>query len=192
MAEIREMVMEEKQEAEQFHNRLSGSWWFFVARGLTAVLFGAVMLLVPERTVLLLSFLTVGFVVTYGLITLTSASLMSQATDNGLPFLAEALVGLAAGGILLFIPNITPSVLVYLVVAWSVLTGISELAASTKLQKAIEYDWLPMLGGAISLTFGVALFMLSGRGPELLGTLIGIEAILFGLIQVALGLALIR
>lgn len=87
-------------------------------------------------------------------------------------------------------PNVTALVLLYLIAAWAVVTGIFEIATAIRLRKVISGEWLLALGGILSVLFGLLLVGWPGAGALAVLWLIGGYAILFGLLLMTLGFRL--
>jgi len=83
-------------------------------------------------------------------------------------------------------PGITGLVLLYVIAAWAILTGILEIVAAIRLRREIEGEWALILCGVLSVIFGVILAVLLGVGLLSLVWLIGIYALLFGIVLIAL------
>ncbi len=49
-------------------------------------------------------------------------------------------------------PDITALVLLYLIAAWMVVTGVLEVAAAIVLRRKLRGEWLLALGGIVSVT----------------------------------------
>ena len=96
---------------------------------------------------------------------------------------------LAGIGTLVY-PGVTALVLLYVVAAWAVLTGLTEIAAAIELRKVIDDEWLMALGGLASIVFGVLLAVWPGAGLLSLVWLIGAYAVVFGVALIALGVKL--
>lgn len=94
-------------------------------------------------------------------------------------------------GILVFAwPDVTALVLLYLIAAWALVTGVFEIVAAIELRRAIEGEWLLALAGVASVLFGLLLIVFPGSGALALIWLIGAQAILFGALLIGLGLRL--
>jgi uncharacterized membrane protein HdeD (DUF308 family) len=81
-------------------------------------------------------------------------------------------------------------VLLYLIAFWAVVTGVFEIVAAIRLRKEIRGEWLLALSGALSVLFGVALIVSPGTGALAVVWLIGVYAIVFGALMIALALRL--
>src|SRR5918994_1645496 len=89
------------------------------------------------------------------------------------------LFGLA-GLILLAWPGLGALVLLYVIAIWAIVTGVMEIVAAISLRREIDNEWLMILGGSLSVLFGVILAVLPGAGLLSLTWLIGAFAIIFG------------
>ena len=101
--------------------------------------------------------------------------------------LAEGALGVVAGLIAFFWPGLTALVLLYVIAGWAILTGVLEITAAISLRREIANEWMMILGGALSVLFGVLLAVLPGVGLLSLTWLIGLYALIFGIAFVVLG-----
>jgi uncharacterized membrane protein HdeD (DUF308 family) len=104
--------------------------------------------------------------------------------------LFQGVASLIAGVLAFVWPDITALVLVLLIAAWAVVTGISALAAAIRLRKHIRGEWLLGLSGVLSIALGVLLFLFPAAGALTLAIWIGAYALVFGVLLLALGLRL--
>jgi uncharacterized membrane protein HdeD (DUF308 family) len=74
--------------------------------------------------------------------------------------------------------------------AWSIVTGILRIAAAIRLRREIKGEWLLILNGLLSVAFGVVIAIFPGAGLVWLVWMVGLYAIIFGAILVALGFRL--
>ncbi|MFL5664321.1 MAG: HdeD family acid-resistance protein, partial [Ktedonobacteraceae bacterium] len=81
-------------------------------------------------------------------------------------------------------PGITALVLLYLIAAWAIVTGILEIAAAFSRWLPIAHEWTLVLAGILSVLFGVLLAILPGVGLLCLVWLIGIYALAFGVVLI--------
>jgi len=71
--------------------------------------------------------------------------------------LLEGLVGIALGLITFFWPSITALVLLFLIAAWAIVTGILEITVAAWMHQVMGNEWMLLLGGIASVLFGVLL-----------------------------------
>jgi uncharacterized membrane protein HdeD (DUF308 family) len=108
-------------------------------------------------------------------------------TRGGTPrwlLLIEGIAGILAGIIAFVLPGVTAIVFLYLIAAWAVITGISEIATAIRLRQEIRGEWALIIGGALSVLFGVILAVVGPLAGLLsLIWLIGIYALIFGILM---------
>ena len=113
-------------------------------------------------------------------------------TRGGTPrwlLLIEGVAGILAGLIAFVLPGLTAILLLYLIAAWAIITGISEIAMAIRLRKEIRGEWALIVGGALSVLFGVILAVVGPvAGLFSLIWLIGIYALAFGILILITGL----
>ena len=73
-------------------------------------------------------------------------------------------------------------------------TGVLQIAAAVRLRKEIEGEWVLGLSGLISVLLGAAVLWFMLTAPEgsilALGWMLGLSAVLFGILMILLGLKL--
>jgi uncharacterized membrane protein HdeD (DUF308 family) len=87
-------------------------------------------------------------------------------------------------------PLVTAFVLVILIGAWAIVTGIFEIVAAIRLRKEIAGEWLLALSGVLSVIFGVLVFAFPGAGAVGISWVLGAYAAAAGMVLVALGIRL--
>ncbi len=168
------------------------NWWTLVLRGVLAVLFGGAALLWPEPTVGAVAVLFGLYAVADGIFTFASGLLRPVgAARPWWSLLLEGFVGLSLGVVALAWPGITLLILLDVIAAWAVLTGIFSIIAAGRLRQEVRGEWLLGLAGGLSVLLGLTLLMIV-PGVSLLALLwfVGIYAIAFGLVLAALGIRL--
>ena len=169
---------------------LGRNWGWIVVRGIAAVIFGVLALVLPGITLAALVLLWGAYALADGIIALIAAF---RIRDRGKPFWALVVVGIlgVAAGILTFIwPGMTAIVLLAFIAAWSLVMGIFQIIAAVRLRKSIENEWLLGLSGLLSVIFGVLILINPGAGALAVIWVIGAYAIVFGVLLIALGLKL--
>jgi uncharacterized membrane protein HdeD (DUF308 family) len=172
---------------------LTRNWWVLAVRGALAVLFGLLALIWPGITVLALVLLFGAYALVDGVMALYTALFDRGRTGGrGGWLVLEGVAGvLAAIGAFVW-PGITALVLLYLIAAWALVTGVAEILAAIRLRREIEGEWLMILSGALSILFGLLAFLFPGAGALAVVWLIAAYAIAFGVVMVILAFRLRR
>lgn len=169
-------------------NEVTPHWWAVALRGLVAVVFGVAALVWPGITLwaLVLSFGIWALV--DGVVNLVAA-FRPGIWGRGMLVL-DGLGGIIVGVVALGWPGITAKALLYLIGAWAVVTGILKLVDAVRLRGIIENEWLLGLSGLASLAFGVIAAFQPGAGALAIVWLIGVWALVFGVLLIAFGFRL--
>ncbi|WIX77793.1 HdeD family acid-resistance protein [Amycolatopsis carbonis] len=167
------------------------TWPLVLVRGVLAVVFGVIALIWPGVTVLALA-LVFGV---YALVDAVGAFMQAFRPGDGAHRFAYALLGvlgLAAGVLALVWPGATILVLATLVGAWAVVTGIAEIVAAIRLRKQITGEAFLIVAGAVSVIAGVLVLIHPVAGAFGIALLVGIYALLYGIMLVVLSFRLRR
>jgi uncharacterized membrane protein HdeD (DUF308 family) len=170
---------------------LARNWWALALRGLCAIAFGVLAFIWPGITLGALVLLFGAYALVDGILSIASAIFKSEV--SGMPWWALVLVGLmgiAAGVVTFAWPGITALVLLYLIAAWAIVSGIFEIIAAVRLRTEIENEWWLALTGIISVIFGLMLMARPGAGAIAVVWLIGSYAIILGIFLLALAFKL--
>lgn len=170
---------------------LAKNWWVFVLRGALAILFGLCTLALPGITLATLILLYGAYALVDGIMA-AIAAFTKRRPGDGFPWtvLLIGLVGIVAGVLTFMYPGLTALVLLYFIAAWYIVRGVSEIAVAIRLRKEIQGEGWLIAAGALSVLFGLFLFARPGAGAVALLTVIGVFAMIFGVILIALGFKL--
>jgi uncharacterized membrane protein HdeD (DUF308 family) len=166
------------------------SWWMPAGRGVAAVAFGFLALLCPE----LAPRATPGWLIdVFGLYALlcgavwTAGALHNRRADARwrTPFMF-GLLGIGAGVLTLVHPAPTTLVLVALIGAYALATGLLDMVAALRLRKFIRGERLFALSALSSIVFGFAVSVAPDAGAKALGPLVGVYALVTGVALLAL------
>jgi uncharacterized membrane protein HdeD (DUF308 family) len=171
-------------------NLLTRNWWMLVVRGVLAVLFGLAAFIWPSVTLGVLVLLFGAYAFVDGVFAIVAAFRDRDRSERWWVLLIEGLAGIVAGILTFLWPDITALVLLYLIAAWAVITGILEIVAAIRLRAELEGEWLLVLSGIASIIFGAILFVRPGAGALAVVWLIGAYAVVFGALLIALGIRL--
>lgn len=159
-------------------------------RGAIAIIFGLVALAWPTLTLTALVYLFATFWLAGGVL-LAIAALREHLYDtHNWLLLLEGVVGIAVGMLAFIWPGVTAFVLLYLIAAWAIVTGVLEMITALQLRQAMENEWLPAVTGLVSLIFGVMLIIWPVAEALAILWLIAAYAILFGTLLLILGFKL--
>jgi uncharacterized membrane protein HdeD (DUF308 family) len=165
---------------------MSGTWWAMVfLRGIVAVLFGLTALFWPGLTLFVLLVCFGVYALVDGLLAIV-AGIRASGGRRWL-LLVEGTLGFLAGLVVLFWPGTTALVLVYVISAWAIFTGLLKVLMGVAFRRKIENGWLMILGGLLSVLFGIILGAMPGAGLVTLVWLVGIYALILGVALVVLG-----
>ena len=162
------------------------NWWAIALRGVIAILFGILAIIWPALTLLTLVLLFGAYVLVDGVLAVIAGVVSRRRSDRWWAVLLEGVVGIIIGLLTFFWPGVTALVLLYLIAAWALVTGVLEIVAAIQLRRVITNEWMMILSGVASIIFGLLLVIFPGAGATGLVWLIGIYAIAFGVLLVIL------
>ena len=162
-------------------------WWTFILRGLLAIAFGVLVFFAPGMGIAVL----VGLFAAWALIdggALLVAGFQTRGSDRSWWLsILEGLAGVAAAVIALLFPAYAATVLVLLIAAWAIVTGVIEIVAAVRLRERIRGELWLGLAGLVSVLVGVAMFFFPAAGALSILWLIGAFAVVFGISSWASG-----
>jgi uncharacterized membrane protein HdeD (DUF308 family) len=168
---------------------LGRAWWMLALRGAAGILFGFLALFWPDLTLLLL----VGMFAAYALIggiAAISAAIRNRSirTDWWIPLLL-GLCTIAAGLIAVAAPGVTALVLIAVMGANAIVTGVLDVITGVRLKRRGRTEWLLFVIGIVSVLFGIFVLLFPGAGALALVWMISTYAIVTGALLLVLGLA---
>ena len=166
------------------------NWWSMVVRGLVGISLGVITFLWPAITLSALVLLFGAYAILDGIVAFAGATQARRAQQQSGALVFEGVAGLIAGIITIARPAITATVLVYIVAAWAIITGILEISAAVRLRQAIQGEWLLGFFGVLSVLFGAAIAVTPALGALAIALWIGAYAFVSGIILTILGMRL--
>ena len=156
------------------------NWWLFLLRGILGIIFGLIALIFPGPTMLSLVLLFSAYMLVDGIFAIVSAvRAIRRREDRWGLLIFEGLLNIAVGILAFLWPGITVIAFVILVAAWAIVSGGLMTAAGFRLNVDHGRWWL-ILGGLLSIAFGVLLVIAPLIGAVVLTWWIGAYAIAFG------------
>jgi uncharacterized membrane protein HdeD (DUF308 family) len=171
---------------------LARNWGAIAVRGVVAILFGLLTLVVPGLTLTALVLLFGAYALVDGIFSIVAAIRRRPGDPPGWALLLEGIVGIAAGLVTFLLPGLTAVTLVYVIAAWAIVTGVLELVAAFRLRRQVTGEWRLVLSGVLSIVFGVLVMMAPRAGALAMTLWIGAYAIVFGALLLALAFRLRR
>ena len=161
-------------------------WWPFVLGGLALLAGGIVALIWPDITLIVVVILWGAIALVDGVFT----ALGGMFTRGGLRWflLLAGVISALIGVAILAWPDITALVVMYIIGGWAVLAGVMRILTAMFWPQERKADkWLLVLSGLISVTLGVLIVAWPAAGAVAIVWLIGIYAIIFGVLLIAVG-----
>lgn len=169
---------------------LARNWWTLALRGAIAILFGIAVFVLPGISLALLVALFGAFAIIGGVFALIAALRGRGAGPQMWILLLQGLIGIFIGVFVFLEPVRAGVILVYLIAAWAIISGVFEILAAIALRKEIQNEWLLAAAGVASLLFGLLLAVRPVAGALAILWVIGAYAISFGIILLVLAFRL--
>jgi uncharacterized membrane protein HdeD (DUF308 family) len=165
----------------------SRHWWWLALRGITAILFGILALAWRGDTLGSFMLLFGGFALVEGLLAIFVA-LTNVAANKRWWVVLHGLVSIDIALFTFFWTESAATILLYMLAAWALITGIMEVAGARRLDRWVANEELLYQSGIASISFAVLLISVFKTSVLSITQLIGPAAIIFGLLTLVLSL----
>jgi len=165
---------------------MARGWWVFVLRGVVAILFGILAFLLPGLGLAVIIGILAAWMLLDGIGTLYQA-VKGPPERHGFWFWLDGIVSIIAAAALLFLPLASAIALVLVAGVWSIVIGVFRLVLAFRLASV-----LMGLLGALNIFIGAWLIAQPGPGLLALIWVVGLEAIIAGVLMIGLGWRLRR
>ncbi len=168
-------------------------WWQILLRGIIALIFGIVILAWPGPTLLIFGILFGAFIFVDGIFTLVAAINYKKGGGRRVWMFVSAIAGILLGLIILVAPTVIPFlivILVYLVAAWALITGVMELVYAFQANQDTAIRWMFAISGILSIILGILMFIKPLTGALVIAIVVGAYAVLAGILLIALSIRL--
>ncbi|HEY1326102.1 MAG TPA: HdeD family acid-resistance protein [Casimicrobiaceae bacterium] len=160
---------------------LTRSWWLLALRGVVAILFGVLALIMPGLTLLWLVALFAAFAIIAGISSAIGAS-RARGREGWGVMLLVGIVFVIAGVLAIIYPGLTALTLILLIGANALVTGVLDIVAAIRLRRQIEHEWLLVAEGVVSIVFGAVVLIFPGAGALALVWFVSLYALLSGIL----------
>ncbi|HAT32962.1 MAG TPA: hypothetical protein DCW29_19590 [Janthinobacterium sp.] len=161
------------------------SWWILALRGAIALLFGIFALAMPGLTLFSLIAIFAIYALLVGAVSVIGA-LRNWRSEGWWALLLLGLVSLAAGVLATMRPTLTALALVIVIGVNALVTGALDIFLAAKLRHVMRDEWLLILSAVVSIAFGALIIAYPGAGALALVWLIGVYALLTGVLYLVL------
>lgn len=168
--------------------RLTDHWWLLLLQGVVSIIIGVLALVWPGHTLAVLIVLFGWLTLLNGVVAVVSAlGAAASGRSWGWRF-AAGLVGVLVGLIILRWPGATALTVLLFVGFWAIMVGLMQIIGAVVDHAVIPHAGLLALDGVVALLFGIAMVVWPGAGLLTLAWLIGIYALVHGLLYCAIAL----
>ncbi len=152
-------------------------------RGALAVIFGILALLLPAITVLVLALLFGAYALVDGIGMLAAGIRGGGDRWQRVAQIVGGLLGVGAAVVTVLWPGRTALVLVILIGAWALVTGVMEIVAAIRLRREITNEWVLALVGVVSVIAGILILARPDVGAIAIAQVIGVYALIAGVLM---------
>src|SRR5258708_20176517 len=170
---------------------LAENWWAIALRGVVAILFGVIALLMPGLTIEAFVLLFAAYTLVDAVFSFIAGVRAARRHERWVALILQGLLDLIAAAIAIFMPIATILAFVWLNAAWAIVSGVLMLAAVSRLHRT-HGKWILALGAILSLVWGFLLIVAPIPGVIVMTWWVGAYAILFGRPPIVLPLPLNR
>lgn len=164
---------------------LARNWWAVGLRGVFAILFGVIALITPTVALLSLVLVFAAYMFVDGIFAIVSALRAARSHERWGLLLLQGVVSLLAGAVAALLPGIAALSFVYLIAAWSIVSGVLGVAAAARLRGDHGRWWLGF-SGVLAILVGALLAIAPLIGALVLTWWIGAYSLVYGVILMIL------
>lgn len=141
------------------------NWKWFMLRGVLALLLGVGAIVFPLSAVFAFTMVFAAYCFVDGIASLLAGTRGAREPGHRWGALVfSGIVGILIGLLFLLMPLVATITYAFVVLvmlaAWSIITGLLEIMAAVRLRREIEGEWLLGVSGAISVLLGIGVIVL--------------------------------
>ena len=158
-------------------------WWLFLLRGIVAIVFGALALVWPGATLVLLTAFIAAYALVDGIVVLMYAFQLRPVFDRWWVLLIQGLISAAFGVVAFTNPALSVAYIVIMVSLWMLFASIA-LFMLARAQRAVGFSsgW-SVMGSILSLALAVVAIAYPGLTVAAVVALIAWFALVTGAVQ---------
>jgi uncharacterized membrane protein HdeD (DUF308 family) len=159
------------------------TWWVFLVGGIATVIFGLLAFAKPVAAWLVVATFFAASILVDGAVNLWG-SIQHREKDGWWIMLLLGVLGVLVGGYALLNPLVSMTAFVYLVAIQAVLLGVFTFMLGHKVREATSREWVLYLTGALSVLFGILVFVNPAAGGISVIWVIASWAIVVGALKI--------
>ena len=169
-------------------------WWQILVRGIIALIFGIVVLAWPTAALIIFAILFGIFVFVDGIFTLVAAINYKAGGGRRVWLYVRAVAGIIVGLTIFLLPVVAIPllilILVYLIAAWALVTGVMELVYAFQANQDTAIRWMFAISGILSIILGILMLIKPLIGALVIALVVGAYAVLAGILLIILSFRL--
>jgi uncharacterized membrane protein HdeD (DUF308 family) len=166
------------------------NWHLLALRGVAALLFGLITLFDPGIGLAALVLLFGAYAIADGILTIALVVAHRRGERHWVWAIMGGLLSIVVGVLTFVMPGVTALALLFLIAAYLVIVGVTEIATSIRLRKVIDREWLLILSGVLAVALGVLLAIFPAPGALAVVLWIGAWAVATGILLLMLAVKL--
>ena len=160
------------------------NWWFLAVNGIIFILFGLMVLFNTNEAIqAMIKYFGACLLVLGVILLIVGINNFRKDKQSGL-VLFESIAVIAIGLVLAFFPDASVNLFMILVGVWFVIMGIVQLAILATLRDFSSFKNGLLINGLLTLGLGISLFFHPFSWAVFLVKIIGILAVLFGILLI--------
>ena len=169
---------------------LARNWWAFAIRGIIGIIFGIIAIFLPATAFLSLVLVFGIFALIDGIFSIAAVFVSGAHSESWWWLVIEGVFGILIGILTLIQPAAMAFAWIFVIGAWAIVTGILEIFTAVSLRKMITNEGWMIVGGVLSVLFGILVAISPASGVFAVGLVIGIYALMFGITMLMLAFRL--
>lgn len=171
-------------------NQTKKNWLFLVINGLVAILIGIFLLFFdPDQMKVLMVYFGIAILVVGAILLLYGIRQIKQNKSAGM-LIVESILTAVVGLIMIIFPDFSLKFFLIIVGVWAVILGIAQLAILINIKEKMRSKNVLLFNGLLTIVLGVLMFIDPINTAGFLLKIIGVFAILFGVLMIYFGFAL--
>ena len=170
--------------------KLYRNWWLLLIKGICTIILGVILVLLPEKTIMVFSLVAGAMIGLSGLSLTIGAISHRRYNYEWTWWLLEGLVDLVIATLIILNPMEAVNIIVFMVALWILIMGIIQIITSINIQYYLPGNYIFTIAGIIAVIFGVIIIARPTAGIQDLSIIFGIFAIIYGISQVYISILL--